>query len=167
MGKFGGFFKNIEENIMVVLLPFTCVLVAASTFGRYSGLFNMYWAEELIRYLYIWVAFLGISMGVKSDAHFKLQLFVKMLPEPFKTIISIIGLLITVGFLAFLWYLSLMLVFRQVSTGQTSSMLFIPMAIPYGAITVGTFTMSVRVIFKAIHDVRHPGETVVTEGDEE
>jgi TRAP-type C4-dicarboxylate transport system permease small subunit len=168
MGKVVVFLKNIEENIMVVLLPFTCILVALSTFGRYTGLYNMYWAEEVIRYLYIWVAFLGISMGVKSDAHFRLQLFVKMLPKPLETIISAISIVIVVVFLAFLCYLSAMLVSRQLSIGQTSPMLLIPMAIPYGAITVGTFTMCVRVVLKTIHDVRHPGEVVVTEeGDEE
>jgi TRAP-type C4-dicarboxylate transport system permease small subunit len=156
--------KDIEENVMVILLPCTCVLVALSTFGRYTGFYNMYWAEEVIRYLYIWVAFLGISMGVKSDAHFRLQIFVNMLPEPFRSIVRTLSITVVAGFLAVLCYLSILLVHRQIAIGQTSPMLLIPMFIPYGAITIGTLTMCIRVIIKAVRDIKHPDEI---KGDEE
>jgi TRAP-type C4-dicarboxylate transport system permease small subunit len=105
-------------------------------------------------------------MGVRSDAHFRLQIFVNMLPEPFRTIIRTVSVLIVIGFLAVLCYLSILLVYRQIAIGQTSPMLLIPMFIPYGAISIGTFTMCVRVILKTIHDIKHPGEATI-EGDEE
>jgi TRAP-type C4-dicarboxylate transport system permease small subunit len=160
------FLKNIEENTMVVLLPFTCLLVAFSTLGRYTGLYNMYWAEEVIRYLYIWVAFLGISMGVKSDAHFRLQVFVNMLPEPPRTLLRAFSTLVVISFLGLLCYYSVLLLQRQISMEQTSPMLLIPMFIPYGAITVGSFTMCVRVILKVIDDFKH-SDKAAAGGDEE
>jgi len=130
-------------------------------------LFSLYWAEEAIRYLYIWVAFLGISMGVKSDAHFRLQIFVNILPEPLRTIIKATSIFIVIGFLAVLCYYSIRLLQKQIMFGQITPMLLIPMFIPYAAIAVGTFSMWVRVIIKTYHDIKHPGGVVAAEeGDQ-
>jgi C4-dicarboxylate transporter DctQ subunit len=157
------FIANFEKNIMCVLLPCTCAFVVFSTFGRYTGFYNMYWAEELIRYLYIFVAYLGISMGVKSDAHFRVQLFVGLLPKSIKNIVQIISDIIIIVFLVLLVYHGGLLVRRLFIMKQTSPMMKIPMFIPYMAIPIGCFTMCARVILRLSHDIKHPDDNTQEE----
>jgi C4-dicarboxylate transporter DctM subunit len=116
----------------------------------------MYWAEEMIRYLYIFVAFLGISMGVKTNAHFSVQVVLNVLPKIIRKIVQTMSILIEIAFLSLLVYQSFLLIRRLYVMKQTSPMLHIPMFIPYTAIAVGSFTMCFRVITKLIHDLRYP-----------
>jgi len=152
------FLGQIEENFMLILLPATCIIITLQVFGRFTGLFNMYWAEELVRYMYIWVAFVGISLGVKSNAHFNVQVVLNLFPAPVRKIIQTINTIIAILFLLFMVYHSILLLQRIVMMTQTSAMLGISMTIPYAAITVGCFTMAVRVLLKMIHDFRYPNE---------
>ena len=153
------FFGRFEENIMLFLLPATSVIITLQVVGRYTGLFNMFWAEELVRYMYIWVAFIGISLGVKSNAHFNVQLLINTFPASVRKAILTIGTIIVILFLLLVVYHSFVLLKMIVMMTQTSAMLGIPMFIPYAAITVGCFTMAIRVFLKMIHDLRCPGET--------
>ena len=152
------FLGQLEENFMLVMLPGTCIIITLQVLGRYTGLFNMHWAEELVRYMYIWVAFVGISLGVKSNAHFNVQVVLNLFPVPVRKIIQTINTIIVILFLLLMVYHSIILLRRIVMMTQTSPMMGISMAIPYAAITAGCFTMAVRVLLKMIHDIRYPNE---------
>ncbi|MDR1316296.1 MAG: TRAP transporter small permease [Spirochaetales bacterium] len=160
------FFLRFEENIIFLLLPVTCVIITFSVFGRYTGLYNMYWSEELVRYLYIWVAFIGISMGVKSNAHFNVQLILNLLPLRIRKIIQSLATIIVIIFLSIVVYYSVLLLQNIIMMEQDSPMLGIPMYIPYAAITIGCFMMEVRVFIKMIHDLRYPS-AAIDEGDDQ
>jgi TRAP-type C4-dicarboxylate transport system permease small subunit len=160
------FLLRIEENIIVVLLPATCVIITLYVLGRYTGLYNMHWSEELVRYLYIWVAFIGISLGVKSNAHFNVQLVLNLFPACVRKITQLLATIIVIIFLGALVYYSILLLRNIVMMAQDSPMLGIPMYIPYAAITLGCFMMAVRVFLKMIHDLRYSNETA-SEGDDQ
>jgi TRAP-type C4-dicarboxylate transport system permease small subunit len=126
----------------------------------------MHWSEELVRYLYIWVAFIGISLGVKSNAHFNVQLVLNLFPACVRKITRLLATSIVIVFLGTLVYYSILLLRNIVMMAQDSPMLGIPMYIPYAAITFGCFMMAVRMLLKMIHDFRHPNQSV-SEGDEQ
>jgi C4-dicarboxylate transporter DctQ subunit len=151
------FFVRIEENLIAVFLPATCVLVVFATFGRYTGFYSLYWSEELVRYIYIWLAFLGISLGVKSDAHFRVSLLINILPNVVQKIIQTFSVLGVIVFLSLRVYHGGILIRQQIFIGQISPMTGIPMSIPYAAICIGCFTMAVRVILKFVSDLHHRG----------
>ena len=65
MKKIIDFLDNFEEKIITIILPLMVIVVFMATFFRYTGLANFPWAEELSRYLMIWIVFLVSTPDLK------------------------------------------------------------------------------------------------------
>jgi TRAP-type C4-dicarboxylate transport system permease small subunit len=97
------------------------------------------WSEELARYLFVWMVWLGASLGVYYKTHFGIDLLVKKLPVFSKRFVNAIVIIAGVLFLTIAiskgfslaidnWY-------------QKSPAMRIPMTIPYLSVPVGCFLM--------------------------
>ncbi len=60
---------TVERLLLAGIVALTLVM-AAQVFCRYVVNYSLVWSEELARYLTIWLAFLGVSLGVRADSHF-------------------------------------------------------------------------------------------------
>ena len=58
----------------MVIIAAMALLMGLSVFARYSGLFVVIWANELIDQLFLWLAMFGASIAVRDHAHFRLTL---------------------------------------------------------------------------------------------
>lgn len=145
--------KSPEEFLIIVMFPVMCILILIATFTRYTSLFveHFTWCEELARYLMIYIAFLGIGVAAKNNEHFKMTVFVSLLPPPLKNIVEFLSNLITVVFLGVMTYLSFKFVSRQYVVGQVSAALKLPMWIVYLSIVLGMFDMMVRTAVRQIN----------------
>lgn len=52
--------------------------------------FNFTWTEELIRYLFVWIVFLGIASVYKTKGHAKVELLMNMVPVDWKRRLAIL-----------------------------------------------------------------------------
>jgi TRAP-type C4-dicarboxylate transport system permease small subunit len=50
------------------------LLVAANVVSRYTNLYRILWAEDVVKVLFLWVVFLGGALAVKYDAHVRLSM---------------------------------------------------------------------------------------------
>lgn len=98
-----------------LILLITAILVAAIvliTFGqvvlRYVFNSPQTWAEEVGRYLFVWITLLGASVAVARDSHIRLDAIVNLLPKVtkhpldiFRRLVDILaaGLLLWAGIL--------------------------------------------------------------------
>lgn len=137
---------NFEEMLIAVLLPLMVVTIFVGTFGRYSGWFLLPWAEELARYLMIWVVFLGIGTGAKRNAHFVVEILQLILPKSVHKYLRIFTTLFVTFFMGVLIVCAYQLISRVYNMGQISPSMHIPMWTIYIAIPVGCFLMAVRTI---------------------
>jgi TRAP-type C4-dicarboxylate transport system permease small subunit len=56
-------------KVMVILLTVEITLViSANIFGRYILDASLYWAEEVVRYSFVWVTFIGATCAYKNRA---------------------------------------------------------------------------------------------------
>lgn len=167
MKKFLDFIDNLEENIITVLLPLMCIVVFSATFFRYTKLLVIPWAEELARYLMIWIIFLGIGTGAKRNSHFAVEVIVNSFPKSVKKYFLILRALIVSIFCFIIILLSINIMKVQVLMQQTSPTLKIPMWIAYLAVPVGCALMIIRLIQNFINDFRNRkqlAEITVEEG---
>ena len=119
--------------IVIIVSTFTAV------FFRYVLNESIVWAEELARYLFVWLAFLGSALALKNRMHIGLDLIISSLPPRVKPVTEgLITVLIGV-FLAFVITASVTVV--EVTMRQRSSALGIPMGMVYLAISVGCSLM--------------------------
>jgi C4-dicarboxylate transporter DctQ subunit len=66
--------NSMEEWTLVLVLLGLAFLSFVQVFCRYVLHFSFTWMEELNRYLGVFIAFLGASLGVKYSSHFSMDL---------------------------------------------------------------------------------------------
>lgn len=146
MSRVKYFINNFEEILIAVMLPLMVAVIFIGTTGRYSKMFLLPWAEELARYLMIWVVFLGIGAGAKRNAHFVVEVLMLLLPKALKKYLRIFTTLFIAAFMGILIYHSTFLINRIMSMQQISPSLGIPIWTIYVAIPVGCALMAIRTV---------------------
>ncbi|WP_051534306.1 TRAP transporter small permease [Desulfitibacter alkalitolerans] len=144
MNKIAGFIDNFEENLIAILLPLMVLLVFAATFFRYTGLLILPWAEELARYMMIWIIYLGIGTGAKKNSHFAVEAFYKLMPQKTHKYFKILRTIIIIVFCTTVIGLSTKLIKAQMAMGQSSPSLGIPIWVAYLAVPIGCTLMALR-----------------------
>lgn len=69
-------------------------IIFIQVLARYVFNYSLSWSEEIGRYCFVWISFLGFAAAFKSGAHIALDILLKMLRGvPYKTLKLINGLL--------------------------------------------------------------------------
>lgn len=130
----------IVETLIILGL---CVMVGvtfASTVIRFiPGYGGIFWAEEVTRYVSIWVVFLGAGLGVRYGIHLSVDLLVGALPANLRRFFYHFAFLMMLIFEGVLVYYGAQLAISNYA--QQSASLRMPMTYAYAAIPVGAFIM--------------------------
>ena len=121
--------------ITALMLIFTVVLVFGEVFLRYVVGRSLGWAEELLRYLLIWMTFLGSYLAVKSNEHLGIGLFFQWLPRKWQPPIDCVANLLLLLFLGIFSILSLQYTLKFFADESTT--LEIPMGVIYAILPIG------------------------------
>jgi TRAP-type C4-dicarboxylate transport system permease small subunit len=73
---------RVLEYCAAALLAAMCILVCVQVFYRYVLEAPLTWSEELIRFLFVWLSFLGATICFRRGGHFRLDFFVRGLFPP-------------------------------------------------------------------------------------
>ncbi len=83
--------ENIEKMLCVIALALMSAVIVAQVFCRYVLNSSLSWSEELARYLFIWMIYIGISYGVKLDKHICVDAVYTFAPKSIKRYYAIVG----------------------------------------------------------------------------
>ena len=68
------------QEFVCFLLFFSMVIVGGvSVFSRFVFNMSITWAEEAIRFLCIWLTFVGAALTVRKDGHVSIDIFVSLI----------------------------------------------------------------------------------------
>lgn len=135
-----------EDAFCAVSLLITSVVLFVNVVLRYVFSSSTSWAEELIRYLMIWITFIGGSVCVRKGAHIRMDFLLTIVPKSVGNAITRLVLLIAAAFCAALFVYGCRLVAFTVELEQTSPAMGIPMWLPYLAIPIGSALMVLRFV---------------------
>ena len=90
---------RILEVIMVVILSTMVVLVFGNVVARYVFNSAITWAEEVSRFLFVWLTFVGASFGLMKGLHLGMDMLVVRLKPRTRSIVELANGLITLAFL--------------------------------------------------------------------
>ena len=144
---------KLEMSICIVLMSGMAILLAIQVFMRYVMSASLSWSEELARYMFIWLIYLGISYGAKIMKHIKIDASLGLFPVRIRPYIVIVGDVVFLLFSIYITYSAYTLVMRQIRFGQTSPAMGIPLWIVYAAPMVGFFLTAIREIQTIIYRV--------------
>jgi TRAP-type C4-dicarboxylate transport system permease small subunit len=117
------------------LLIAICVLNLAAVFMRYVMLNSISWSEEGIRYMAVWMTFLGVASASWLDEHMDMNLFDQLGGETFQRLHrAFLHLLAAIFGVIVLWQGSIYVKLNGMQTAPTTG---IEMYYVYSAIAVG------------------------------
>lgn len=147
--------NKFEEWLSFLLLAILIILSTAQIGSRYIFNYSLAWSEELSRYIFIFLAYMGASLAFIKDKHVRVEVIDKILPPriiPYwRTMIDIIVLIFNL-IIATAGY---NIVQQAFFMGQVSSANKIQMWIVFAIIPASFILMSIRIIQKII--LRHLG----------
>jgi TRAP-type C4-dicarboxylate transport system permease small subunit len=114
---------------------------------RYVFNNSLSWPEEFSRYLFIYLAFLGISYAVHTNTHIRMDILETIIPR-LKKPLGYIGDIFLLGFCLYLFKPGLKVLKFLIRTNQTSPAMELPMYWVYLALFIGLCLTIFRVIQK-------------------
>jgi TRAP-type C4-dicarboxylate transport system permease small subunit len=137
---------HFEEVLLVILTIIMIAATSAQVFMRFIMGSSLIWSEELARYCFIWLVYIGISYGVKKQRHINVDVVLLALNDKGKIILNMFAKLVFLAFAIFVVIYGYGLSMQLLGWGQTSPGLGIPMAYVYMAAPAGMLLTSIRLI---------------------
>lgn len=165
MHTFERIFVAINKWVLVLLLAAMSSIVFANVSLRYLSNFSITWAEEVARYLMIWMTFLGAGLSLRIGGHVAITNLHDFLgTSPQRALRAFIGLLLICFFVAMMWigYEYMNRMGRQLTPATR-----IPFSYIYAAMPIGFALMIVHFLLIArsyILGEDLPNDHVPTEG---
>ena len=136
--------NRVVELVVIVQFAVLVIVVTAAVFARYVLNDSIVWAEELARYLFVWLSFLGGGLGVGTNVHVGVDSVVELMPRRPKLLVQIAMELMIVAFTLVLIWVGAQ--FAAFGMKADALLLPIPMGYVYLAVPVGGFVMLINVL---------------------
>lgn len=152
--------QRFEEVLIVLGFLTFIILINLQVINRYILPFIEFanittWTEEVSRYIFIFVSFLGASLAIKKRDSIQVTALVDRFPSGLQKSIHIANTIFMLYFSYMIVKYGYTLIMFQFETGQTTPALSLPMAIPYSAVPLGFLLMAIRLIQNLMQDTKH------------
>ncbi len=147
MQTFERIFVALNKWVVVLLLAAMSVIVFANVSLRYLSNFSITWAEEVARYLMIWMTFLGAGLALRIGGHVAITNLHDLLgTRAQRALRALVGLLLLCFFVAMMWigYDYMTRMGRQLTPATR-----IPFSYIYAAMPIGFALMIVHFLLIA------------------
>lgn len=149
--------EALVVKLVGILLGLTLIAMVvinvANAIGRYSGLFALVGADELLVYGMIWVVMLGAILAARNRDHLSINLLPSAITGRLAAMLQIVIDVATVAVSVFIAWHSFVFIERIAALNQSSMGLGVPMVIPHSAIFVGFAGIAAVTAFLTIVDV--------------
>ena len=129
--------KNAERWLLLVFYVMLVGTMFIEVVRREVFAYSSIWGEEIVRYAFIYLAWIGAAAAVKERGHIRIDVLMHYVPRTIKTLLYIFGDLVmfVVALVAIYWSLETVHVswkFGSVTHGLRISQVFFLMAVPFG-----------------------------------
>lgn len=154
-----GFIKllsSLEQAVMLVTLVIIIVLICIQVVFRYVLGSAILWSDEVVGFLFVLLTMIGSAAAVREGLHSRLAILEESLPPLASCVLKILNKVLVIGFLVFFLIYSSM--YSYENRALSSTMLGIPMFIPYAVLPFGTLLMLIEVCFQIVRDWSRNGK---------
>jgi TRAP-type C4-dicarboxylate transport system permease small subunit len=142
--------RNGERWLLLTFYVMLVITMAIEVLRREIFSYSSIWGEEVVRYSFIYLAWIGASAAVKERAHIRIDVIMHYLNPKLKALLYIFGDLVMFGvaIIAVYWSFESVLVsakFGSVTDGLRISKVWFLMAVPLGfALMIWRLLQSLR-----------------------
>ncbi len=150
--------KSKLDHIVAILFGFIVALMLVAIFFRYVLNSSLFWSDEIVRYLFVWLTFLGAAIAVRDKAHIRVEYFVEKLPLGLKNKAQYLDDILFIAFLLFLTIGGFLWVFKM--SGTYSPALSLPLNwLFYAALPTASLIALVYAIRQFRNHLQKPSNT--------
>ena len=120
-------YYNFEEIVMVSLLCAMVIIMIIQIFCRYVLGMSLSWSEEITRYLFVWSAFMSISLCTKLTINIRIDQIIRLFSVRGRALVKIVNLTIEFAFFAYMLPFAYRYLISTIESGQVSPACGIPM----------------------------------------
>lgn len=133
--------------LLIAMLALMSCLVFANVLLRYFSGDSLVWAEEISRYLMIWVTFLGAGLALRFGGHIAIEDLHERLPGPAGRLLR--GLIVAALMLFFALMVYQGVLYLEATQYQTTPVTGLSFAWVYAALPIGFGLLMLHLAFVA------------------
>jgi C4-dicarboxylate transporter DctQ subunit len=146
--------KNGERYLLLPLYTMIVVTISMEVVRRSLLSYSSIWAEEVARYAFIYVAWIGSSLAIKERAHIRIDLILSYLSNRNRILVFIFGDIVTLVLAVLAFYWSMESVLTSIHFGSVTHGLRISQAFFLAAVPLGFAMMVVRLVQSIQRDLK-------------
>jgi TRAP-type C4-dicarboxylate transport system permease small subunit len=124
------------ELVLWVLVALMIIVTFMQVVFRYGLESSLSWSEELARYLFVWIIFIGISVATRRRQHIFVEVLVAQMPRALRIWTDLLSVVVSIIFFAVFGYVCSLLMlnaWHQYSTALDVRIAYVYAAAPIGA----------------------------------
>lgn len=154
--RFISFVKELDIYIAVACLVIIIFTTVAGVIMRYVVNSPLMWGEEVQMAAFVWLIFIGGTVGFKKAAHIAVDMFVDMFPLRLQRVVTIINYL--VAMVIFVYLLVQGIAYVQLLASRTTSILGMPVNLIYSVLPISAALMIINYTLYTIAHIRKKDE---------
>lgn len=151
MKKLLNLLDKIEETLLVTMFAGMVLVIFFQVIMRYAFNNSLPWSEELGKFFFVWISWLGISIGEKKGEHIKITILSDRFSFKITHILNILSEIIVIIICVVTVFYGIELVKTQAAVPYAG--IKISMAWGYLAVVVGCSLMILRDIINIINSI--------------
>lgn len=129
--------QNAEKWALLGFYAMLVVTMAVEVLRREIFSYSSIWGEEIVRYCFIYLAWIGAAAAVKERGHIRIDVVMHYLSPRLKALLYILGdlVMLVIALIVLFWSMETVLIsakFGSVSHGLRVSMVWFLAAVPIG-----------------------------------
>jgi len=146
--------RNAERWALLVFYVLLVLTMSIEVVRREFFSYSSIWGEEIVRYAFIYLAWIGAASAVRERAHIRIDVLMHYVGPRIKALLYILGdlVMLVVALIALYWSFESVAVswkFGSVSHGLRVSMVWFLAAVP-----IGFSLMLLRLVQSLLRDLR-------------
>ena len=141
---------SLEETFMIVALTFMTVLTVVQVVLRYGFGTGFVWSLEVTTYTFAWLVLIGMSYGVRTEAHIAVDLVTSRLSPSGARVTAAIALVCALAYCALMIYASSQFVDRLMTLGTNARDIPLPRWLLTGIMPIAFGLLALRLVQAAL-----------------
>lgn len=145
--------RNGERYLLLVFYTMVVMVIGVEVIRRFGLSFSSVWGEEIARFCFIYLTWIGASAGVKNRTHIRIDLIYRWVPQSQHMWLYLIADLATMAFAVVAFYYSLTPIVNAIDFGNVTDGLRINRAYFLVAVPLGFAMTMMRLVQNMVRDV--------------
>lgn len=152
MKKLINFLNKLEEITLVSMFCVMVLIIFVQVVMRYVFNNSLSWSEELGKFIFVWISWVGISIGARKNEHIKITMLTDKLSPKMSHIINIVSEMVVMSICFVTVFYGISLIISQANIYFAG--IKISMSWGYLSVVFGCIIMMLRNIESIVSSLR-------------